>query len=61
MGVKTDTPIESQIVLPDDYNPLAFIEQMELLLKFTNKAYNCLPESSENVNILFLDISKNKD
>jgi hypothetical protein len=29
--------------LPDDYNPLAALEQMETLLKFTNKAYHCLP------------------
>ena len=35
---------ENQIPLPDDYYPLASIDQIEMLLKFTNRAYNCMPD-----------------
>jgi hypothetical protein len=40
---------ETQIFLPDDYHPLASIEQIEMLLRFTNRAYNCLPDIGKNV------------
>ena len=49
MTIKTDSQSDNQILLPDDYNPLAAIEQLETLLKFTNKAYNCLPDASKIV------------
>ena len=42
-----------QITLPDDYiNPLSAVEQTETLLKFTNKAYHCLPDFSIKVTFI---------
>ena len=39
--------LNTQIQLPDDYiNPLLLVDQIETLLKFTNKAYNSLPDST---------------
>ena len=49
-----ETQNENQIFLPDDYHPLASIEQIEMLLRFTNRAYNCLPDIGKNVSNLLI-------
>ena len=47
-GTRTDynDTLNIQVSLPDDYNPLSSLEQMEMLLRFTNKAYHGLPDFS---------------
>ena len=35
----------STIYLPDEYNPLERLEQVEAMLKFSNKSYHSLPDS----------------
>ena len=56
---QTSDVVNSQIQLPDDYtNPLQLVDQIEGLLKFTNKSYNSLPNqfnsnSTEKVNCYF--------
>ncbi|CAF0855447.1 unnamed protein product [Brachionus calyciflorus] len=53
----------SPIPLPDDYNPLEKLEQIETMLKFVNKSYHCLPDDDlkkETNDITFEDLV-NKD
>jgi hypothetical protein len=42
----------SQIHLPDDYNPLLLLEQVESELKFTNKNYHTLPDRKNNKDLV---------
>ncbi len=38
----------TKILLPDAYNPYLLVDQIEMLNKFTNKAYHCLPTTTTN-------------
>lgn len=41
---QTNENLNSLIQLPEDYtNPLQIVDELEQLLKFTSKTYNCLP------------------
>jgi hypothetical protein len=41
--------------MPEDYNPFGLIDQMENLLRFTNKAYNSLPDTTIKVDFIKID------